>query len=53
MATPGQALNTAKKIEKGETGLDHSPGIADIAAPAIVTLQRLLQTATKGWAQPL
>ena len=34
---PGQALDTTEKIETGETGPDHSLGIADIAAPAIVT----------------
>ena len=36
-ATPGQVLDTAKKIEKGETVPDHTLGIADIAAPATMT----------------
>ena len=36
-AKQGQALDTTEKIEKGETGPDHSLDIADIAAPAIMT----------------
>ena len=37
IATPDQALDTAKKIEEEEMGPDHSLDIADITAPAIMT----------------
>ena len=37
VSTPDQALDTAKKSEKEETGPDHSLDIADITGPAIVT----------------
>ena len=47
-ATPGQALGIAEKIEKGETGPDHSPGIADITAPAIMTCTEAALDHNKG-----
>ena len=47
-ATPGQALGTTKKIKKGETGPDHSPGIADITAPAITTCTEAALDHNKG-----
>ena len=34
---PGQAIDTTEKTETGETDPDHSLGIADITAPAIMT----------------
>ena len=47
-ATPSQALDTIEKIEKEETGQDHSLGIADITAPATVTSTEATPDHNKG-----
>ena len=47
-ATPGQTLDTSDKIEKEETGPDHSLDIADIAAQAIMTYTETTPDCNKG-----
>ena len=47
-ATPGQALDTVKKIKKGEKGPDYSLGIADIAAPIIMICTEATPDCNKG-----
>ena len=47
-ATPGQALDTAEKIEKEETSPDYSLDIVDIAAPPIVTCTKAAPDHSKG-----
>ena len=48
ITTPGQALDTAKKIETGGTGPDPSLGVADITAPDIVTCTEATPDHNKG-----
>ena len=45
---PSWALENAKRIEKGETGPDHSLDIADITAPAVVTCTEATPDNNKG-----
>ena len=46
--TPGQALDTTEKIQEGETGTDHSLGIADITALAVMTCTEATPNHNKG-----
>ena len=49
IATPHQALDTAKEIEKEEKGPDHSLDIVDITALAIMTCREAAPDCNKGF----